>query len=75
MKTIFTLLLLCFTTFAFSQTTISGKVVDERGNPVSGANVFMEGTFNGYELLASDYWFSIDFGDGKLIKGHFSLKR
>ena len=47
MKTIFTLLLLCFTTFAFSQTTISGKVVDERGNPVSGANVFMEGTYDG----------------------------
>lgn len=47
MKTIFTLLLLCFTTFAFSQTTISGKVVDERGNPVSGANVFIEGTYDG----------------------------
>lgn len=33
------------------------------------------GTYNGHELLTSDYWFSIDFGNGKIIKGHFTLKR
>lgn len=33
------------------------------------------GTFNGKELPADDYWFAITFDDGKTIKGHFSLKR
>ena len=47
MKTIITLTILLCTTFLFSQTTISGKVVDEKGKPVSGANVFIEGTYDG----------------------------
>jgi gliding motility-associated-like protein len=33
------------------------------------------GTFNGAALPADDYWFNITFEDGKIIKGHFSLKR
>jgi len=33
------------------------------------------GTFNNSELLADDYWFQVNFGDGKITKGHFSLKR
>ncbi|MBG6061499.1 hypothetical protein IWX83_001282 [Flavobacterium sp. CG_9.1] len=47
MKTIITLTFLLCTTFIFSQNTISGKVVDEKGKPVSGANVFIEGTYDG----------------------------
>jgi uncharacterized GH25 family protein len=31
----------------FSQATLSGKVVDEKGKPVAGANVFIEGTYDG----------------------------
>lgn len=27
------------------------------------------------ELPSDDYWFHLNFGDGKIIKGHFSLKR
>jgi len=34
-----------------------------------------DGKFNGHELPATDYWFNLTFGDGKVIKGHFSLKR
>lgn len=34
-----------------------------------------DGKFNSYELPADDYWFSLNFDDGKIIKGHFSLKR
>ena len=34
-----------------------------------------DGTFNGYNLPADDYWFHIKFTDSKTIKGHFSLKR
>ncbi|MBF4472445.1 T9SS type B sorting domain-containing protein [Flavobacterium sp. HJJ] len=44
------------------------KQLDETGN---GWN----GTYNGKELPADDYWFAINFADGKTMKGHFSLKR
>jgi hypothetical protein len=42
----YTLTIFLCTTFVF-QTTLSGKVVDEKGKPVSGANVFIEGTYDG----------------------------
>ncbi len=47
MKTISIPIIFLWTTFVFSQTTLSGKVVDEKGKPVSGANVFIEGTYDG----------------------------
>ena len=47
MKTIFTLTLFFFTLLGFSQTTISGIVVDNKNNPIIGANVFIEGTYDG----------------------------
>lgn len=47
MNNIFTFLLTIVSCSAFSQTTISGKVTDMKGNPVSGANVFIEGTYDG----------------------------
>ncbi|MFV8333888.1 TonB-dependent receptor [Flavobacterium sp. GSP14] len=47
MKTIITLTIFLCTTFVFSQATLSGKVVDEKGQPVAGANVFIEGTYDG----------------------------
>lgn len=34
-----------------------------------------DGTFQGKRLPASDYWFKVDFDDGKKFTGHFSLKR
>ena len=33
------------------------------------------GRFNGQPLPADDYWFTIVFIDGRVVKGHFSLKR
>ena len=53
MKTIFTFFTLLLTTAIFSQTTISGKVVDEKGLPLEGANVFIEGTYDGTASDAS----------------------
>jgi hypothetical protein len=47
LKSIFTFAILLFSLTIFSQNTISGKVVDEKGKPVSGANVFIEGTYDG----------------------------
>ena len=58
MKTFYTLTLFLLTTLGFSQNTISGTVVDEKNKPVVGANVFIDGTYDG---ASSDE------------KGHFSF--
>lgn len=43
------LLAICFLmhTLLIAQTTISGKVTDTKGNPIEGANVYLEGTYDG----------------------------
>ncbi|WP_348810916.1 TonB-dependent receptor [Flavobacterium maritimum] len=46
-KTICILSILLLSGTLFSQTVLSGKVVDEKGNPISGANIFIEGTYDG----------------------------
>ncbi|MNF38529.1 TonB-dependent Receptor Plug Domain protein [compost metagenome] len=46
-KTIFTLSVLLLSMALFSQSKLTGKVVDEKGNPISGANIFIEGTYDG----------------------------
>jgi gliding motility-associated-like protein len=48
-----------------------GKLLKE----ISPTSVGWNGTFNGHPLTADDYWFNLTFEDGKIIKGHFSLKR
>ena len=47
MKTYFTFAILFFTTIIFSQTIISGKIIDEKKLPIAAANVFIEGTYDG----------------------------
>lgn len=47
MKTIIALSLFLFSALLFAQTTISGKILDEKGKPVFGANVFIEGRYDG----------------------------
>ncbi len=47
MRTIFTFLMLLSCVITFSQTTISGTVVDDNGIPLPGANVVVEGTSTG----------------------------
>lgn len=38
-------------------------------------NPSWDGKYIRKELPSDDYWFHLNFGDGKIIKGHFSLKR
>ncbi len=52
MKAIFTIFSMCFCVFAFSQTTITGNVVDESQEPILGANVIVVGTSSG---TSTDY--------------------
>lgn len=47
MKTNFTLFLLLLTALTFAQHTISGRVVDQKGKPVPGANIYIDGTYDG----------------------------
>lgn len=42
---------------------------------LNSSAIYWNGFFNGHILPADDYWFSLNFEDGKIIKGHFSLKR
>ncbi len=43
------LLIVCFLTHTLliAQITIKGKVTDTKGNPIEGANVYLEGTYDG----------------------------
>jgi gliding motility-associated-like protein len=48
-----------------------GKLIKE----INKTNTNWDGTFDNQKLPASDYWFVIEVSNGKIIKGHFSLKR
>ena len=41
----------------------------------TGTNNGWDGKFNSVDLPSSDYWFVINIGNTKIIKGHFALKR
>lgn len=47
MKSIITFIILFFAASAFSQTTISGKTLDKKGKPIAGANIYIDGTYDG----------------------------
>ena len=47
MKTTITFLLVLISAIGLSQTKVSGKVVDEKNHPIVGANVYIEGTYDG----------------------------
>jgi CarboxypepD_reg-like domain/TonB-dependent Receptor Plug Domain len=47
MKTITLFLTLLISTIGFSQSIISGTVLDNKNKPIEGANIFIEGTYDG----------------------------
>lgn len=47
MKAVFTILLLTITTLAIAQTKVTGKVLDEKGEAVIGANVVIKDSYDG----------------------------
>ena len=47
MKTFLLIAVFFFTLISFSQTMISGKIVDEKNNPISNANIYIDGTYDG----------------------------
>ncbi len=48
-----------------------GKFLKEIGATGTG----WDGTFNGHPLPSDDYWYVVKFDDGRIFKGHFTLKR
>ena len=68
MKSIITILILLVATFGFSQTKISGKVVDEKNNPIIGANIFIEGS-------SCEVQFQFQITNGKFKKKKFESKK
>ena len=48
-----------------------GKLIKQIGALDPG----WDGTFNGNPLPSTDYWYTIQFEDGRNVKGNFSLKR
>jgi gliding motility-associated-like protein len=54
------------------------SIFDRFGKLVAQINTLKnswDGRYNGLNVPSDDYWFSIIFGDGKIVKGHFTLKR
>jgi hypothetical protein len=47
MKNIFLALTFLFSTALLSQNTISGIITNEKGKPVAGANIYIDGTYDG----------------------------
>ncbi|MGV3696581.1 choice-of-anchor L domain-containing protein [Flavobacterium sp.] len=42
---------------------------------ISASSAGWNGTFNGKVMPADDYWYFIEFPDGRSARGHFTLKR
>ena len=63
--------------FAYLAPNTGIKIFDRYGKliKVLNTNQVWDGTFNGYNLPSSDYWFVVTRLNGAEFKSHFSLKR
>jgi gliding motility-associated-like protein len=48
-----------------------GKIITQFNHLSNG----WDGTYNGQKLPSSDYWYVVTLADGRLFRGHFTLKR
>ncbi len=59
-------------------TDLTIKIFDRFGKLIKHIHpngVGWDGTFKGSPLPSDDYWYSIEFENGRIVKGHFALKR
>jgi gliding motility-associated-like protein len=63
--------------FSENEPQLSVKIFDRYGKLITvlNQNQVWNGTYNGQLIPATDYWFVVNWADGKEYKGHFSLKR
>ncbi len=67
-KILFTCFFLCFIFYSYSQShTISGKVLDEKGQPVSGASIVIKGKESKGVSASSNGNFSIEANVGDVL--------
>ena len=60
------------------QTNTTVQIFDRYGKLLkefSALNTGWDGTFNGLPMPTDDYWFVVKLEDGRVYKGHFTLKR
>ncbi len=67
MKAVFTILLTTLTTLAFAQTKVSGKVTDDKGEPVIGANILIKDSYDGISAGADGSFLFTTTETGKKI--------
>ncbi|MGL2966944.1 TonB-dependent receptor [Flavobacterium sp. XGLA_31] len=67
MKSIYTLLFLLIALTTQAQNTISGVVVDEKNHPLVGANVFIEGTYDGDNTDDNGHFSFVTMANGNQI--------
>lgn len=63
--------------YSETEPTLNIKIFDRYGKFIKQLNATSswDGTFRGTHLPSSDYWFVVTRDDGKVHKGHFTLKR
>ncbi|WKL47201.1 T9SS type B sorting domain-containing protein [Flavobacterium pectinovorum] len=63
--------------FSETEPTINTKIFDRYGKFVKelDATSTWDGTLNGTVLPSTDYWFVVTRANGKIYRGHFTLKR
>lgn len=63
--------------FSETEPEINTKIFDRYGKFIKELNAYTnwDGKLNGRELPATDYWFVVKRANGKIYKGHFTLKR
>ncbi|MEM6262006.1 MAG: TonB-dependent receptor [Bacteroidota bacterium] len=68
--------LFCFAQlFAFTQTSVNGQVTDNKGEPLVGANVYLEGTYDGASTDSTGrFTFNIRETSGMLIASYLGYE-
>lgn len=63
--------------FSETEPSLNIKIFDRYGKFIKNLDAFSawDGTYNGRELPSTDYWFVVTRANGKIYKGHFTLKR
>ncbi|WP_395045312.1 T9SS type B sorting domain-containing protein [Flavobacterium sp.] len=64
--------------FSSFEPNMNVKIYDRFGKIITGfkgSDAGWDGTYNGQFLPSTDYWFVVTREDGKIFKGHFTMKR
>lgn len=64
--------------FSYFEPELSVNIFDRYGKflyTFKGGDIGWDGTYNGEQLPSTDYWFVVTRKDGKIHKGHFTMKR